>query len=237
MKNFVTLSAAAAGAIALILLALFWVGMPLVNLALFDERRDQPYLLLEFARGAPAEVLQARYAAPLARLVASEGGVQIGRYRLSHLLDGTRDDEWPHFSQFHMARAQDVAQVVTSSPYRAFAAFTDGVTQVRIGGYAEKPPNWRGAFAIWLVEDLQNSEQDPLDNMRKLVQAGKGQVVWDRSIEALSVSQAWQRMFVVAFENEKAANAWLSQSEVSTARKIARAQARRMSLALYIREA
>lgn len=223
-------------ALALILLAVFWVGMPIVNLALLDERRDEPYFYLEFARGAPTDVLQARYVQPLTGLVASEGGVHVGRYRLSHLLEGSRADEWPELNQFHMSRAQTVVPVVTSTPYRAFGRFTHGLVQFRAGQYLQKPPTWASAIAVWLIEEHLQADQDPLATIRQLAQQSTGDVVWDGPIQTLSMGQSWEHMFVVAFANGKQASAWLRSTEVATARKIANAQTRGLSLALYLRQ-
>ena len=96
--------------------AVLWVGPQLVGLAVFDDQRDQPYMILDFARGGSSEIMRTRYEEPLTGLVASEGGVFAGRYTMSHLLEGTRADEWSRLNRFHMAQAQDIAKVMTSSP-------------------------------------------------------------------------------------------------------------------------
>ena len=216
--------------------AVLWVGPQLVGLAVFDDQRDQPYMILDFARGGSSEIMRTRYEEPLTGLVASEGGVFAGRYTMSHLLEGTRADEWSRLNRFHMAQAQDIAKVMTSSPYRLLREQISGFEHMQIGDYVDTPPRWGTVLAVWLVENHEDTLEDPLAGISALLPLGSGRVVWDAAIDVLSQSDDWQRIFVVEFTDELQATKWLRHMDMVTARGIANAQARRMSLALYVKD-
>lgn len=214
----------------------YWVGPKLVDLAIFDPARDQPYLLLDFARGPDPDVYTARYQAPLSGLVASEGGVFLGGYQLSHLMTGRGEDVWPYLNHFHMARAQDVVQVMTASPFRLLQQHIPLVESTQLGGYLDAPPRWGEAVVVWLVERHRQGG-DPLQPIREVLALGPGTIAWDADIDNLSGAAGWQYLMVVEFASEQAAMSWLRHTEVATARSLVNGNSRQLAVAVYARRA
>ncbi len=235
MKSLGLMIAALIGAAAVLSIAAWWIGPQLVHIALLDDQRDQPYLLLDFAKTTDDrgdDYLISHYQEPLTGLIASEGGVAVGSYTLVQLLEGTRADEWSHLNNFHLSRAQDIAQVMTSSPYRLIA--TNGsVSNVSLGHFSAQPVRWRAGLIIWLVRSSDHVSVDNLAPVLATLAGTTGQVVWDKAAHIYHPEQDWDRLLVVDFPSAQDALAWMRDPEVSTARVIASAKARRSMVAVY----
>ena len=237
VKSLVSVMAALVGTAGVLLIAAWWIGPQLVQIALFDDQRDQPYLLLDFARaaGSPGDdYLPSHYQQPLTGLIASEGGVLVGAYSLVQLLEGTRADEWNRLNNFHLSRAQDIAQVMTSSPYRLITTNTS-VKSVSLGHFAADPVRWRPGLVIWLVKTAATSNIDNLAPVLATLAGTRGQVVWDKVPHIYHREQDWDRLVVLDFPSAEEALSWIRQPEVATARVIAGAKARHSMVAVYSR--
>lgn len=245
-KSFGILAALVATVVGLVALGVVWVGPTLVNLALFDNQRHQPYTLLSFTRGQPAEIYEVRYKQPMAGLIASEGGELLAGYRLSALLEGTHFDEWPYLNQLHVAHAQDLVQVMTSAPYRLLHGSFSGLQSAQLGSYDLPQTDWRRVVVIWLLETDQSSSGevtnskgivgDPLDVVSAELSRGEGRIVWNASVTPLIGGMSWDRIYVVDFASEASAYAWLGYIEVGAARSLANARVRNLALAVYVRD-
>lgn len=235
MKSLGLMIVALIGAGTVLSIAAWWIGPQLVHIALLDDQRDQPYLLLDFAKTTDDrgdDYLFSHYQEPLTGLIASEGGVAVGSYTLVQLLEGTRADEWTHLNNFHLSRAQDIAQVMTSSPYRLIA--TSGqVSSVSFGHFAAQPVRWRAGLIIWLVRRSDNVATDNLAPVLATLAGTAGQVVWDKAVHIYHREQDWDRLVVLDFPSAQDALAWIRDPEVATARVIASAKARRSLVAVY----
>jgi len=215
----------------------WWVGPNLVNLAVVDAQRDQPFTLFDFVRGPPAEVFAARYQRPMVGLMASEGGALVDDYRLEHLITGKRRDDWPYLTRLHMPRAADLVRVLTSSPYHVMVDLAPEFATLQVGSYAVPHPDWRPALVVWLVRNAQrNAGTDPLDPVLDILSRGDGRLVWDTRVTIMSNDEHWQRIAVLDFPSVSAAMGWLRHSEVKTARAIANSRSSDLSLAVYRRE-
>ena len=235
-KSFGILVATVTVIIALVSAGVLWVGPELVNLALFDSQRHQPYALLSFTRGQSAEVYKVRYQQPLAGLIASESGELLAGYRLSALLEGATADEWDYLNQLQVGHARDLVQVMTSAPYRLIHNPTPAFQDMQIGSYKLPQNDWQSAVAVWLVETRGGSALDPLEAVVAQLKLGNGRVVWNTAVTPLEGEGTWDRIFVVDFATEVLAYAWLGDIEVETARSLANAEVRRLALAVYVRE-
>ncbi|XOV82272.1 MAG: hypothetical protein ACFHXK_15590 [bacterium] len=217
--------------------AAWWIGPQLVHIALLDDKRDQPYLLLDFSRTADVrgdDYLHSHYQAPLTGLITSEGGVAVGSYQLVQLFEGTRADEWNYLHNFHLSRAQDIAQVMTSSPYRLIADDAS-VQHLTLGHFAAQPERWRAGLIIWLVRRTQHGPADSLSDVLARLEGTSGQVVWDRAAHSYQSAQAWDRLVVLDFPTAQAALTWMRDPEVATLRVIAGAKVRQSVVAVYNR--
>lgn len=215
--------------------AAWWIGPQVVHIALFDAQRSEPYLIMDFVRPAQdsaAAVLESHYQQPLSGLIASEGGVMLGAYRLVQLLEGTRADEWSHLNNFHLSRAQDLAQIMTSSPYRMITR-GDQVTSFTVGHYFANPVRWRAGLVVWLVQASSEQDSDPLTPIIETLTPTQGRLVWDKTPHLYHQESAWDRLLVIDFPSAELALAWIRQADVATTRVIASAKARRSMVAVY----
>jgi hypothetical protein len=220
---------------AVVLLLVWWIGPGMVNLALFDAQRNQPYTHLEFARGVEDEVFRARYEVPLAGLVASEQGVLVDSFELVHLLHGRTEDEWQSLSRLHMNQAKDLVQVMTSSPYRLMQQ-VDADLEVRaLGSFAPPVDNWRPVLVVMLGQTPATALLDPLAPMTSLLALGSGRLAWDASLTAFHSDARWDRMVVLDFADTQQALAWLRHADVSTARALSNARCNNLTVAVYQR--
>jgi hypothetical protein len=222
--------------VVLVGLGVWWVGPNLVNLAVFDSSRDKPYVLVDFVRSQSEDVYQARYLQPLAGLLASEGGELLGAYRLAHLVEGSVEDEWAYLNRLQVPRAQDLAQVMTSSPYRLMRDDIPGLHSVQLGSYELPVSNWRPALVVWLVERRTDSLIDPLTSITAALGSSDGRIVWDAPVSALADGMSWNRILVVDFAAQSSAFAWLRHIDMETSRALANARVKRLALAVYVRE-
>lgn len=215
--------------------AAWWIGPQVVHIALFDTQRSEPYLIMDFAQPAQdnaAAVLDSRYQQPLSGLIASEGGVKLGGYSLVQLLEGTRADEWSHLNNFHLSRAQDLAQIMTSSPYRLVTR-SDQIKSFTLGQYFAKPIRWRAGLVVWLVQASSEQNADPLAPVIATLETAQGRLVWDKIPHIYHQDNHWDRLLVMDFPSAELALAWIRQPDVATARVIASAKARRSMVAVY----
>ena len=235
MKSLGLIIVVLIGAAGVLSIAGWWIGPQLVNIALFDDQRDQPYLLLDFAKTSGVQdedYLLTHYQQPLTGLITSEGGVTVGSYTLVQLLEGTRADEWSHLNNFHLSRAQDIAQVMTSSPYRLIAN-SGQVDNVTLGHFSAQPVRWRAGLVIWLVRNSENVAVDNLAPVLATLGGTHGQVVWDKAVHIYHREQDWDRLVVLDFPSAQDALSWMRDPEVATARVIAGAKTRRSMVAVY----
>lgn len=235
-KSFGIFAGLMVAVVVLVGLGVWWVGPNLVNLALFDAQRDEPYAIVDFVRSDSEDVYQARYVQPLAGLLASEGGELLGAYRLAHLLEGSVEDEWAFLNRLQVPQAQDLVQVMTSSPYRLMRDNIPELDSVQLGSYQIPVPKWRQVLVIWLVERREDALVDPLTSITAELSVGDGRVVWEAPVSALTDSMTWNHILVVDFAAESEAFEWLRDMDMETARALANAQAKRLALAVYARE-
>ncbi|MCR9262001.1 MAG: DUF1330 domain-containing protein [Pseudomonadaceae bacterium] len=235
MKSLGLIFVALIGAAGVLSIAGWWIGPQLVQIALLDERRDQPYLLLDFVKTSGEQdeaYLLSHYQQPLTGLIASEGGVPVGAYTLVQLFEGTRADEWSHLNNFHLSRAQDLAQVMTSSPYRIIAG-NGRVENFTLGHFSAQAVRWRAGLVIWLVRASEHVAVDNLAPVLATLEGTSGRLVWDKAAHIYHREQDWDRLVVLDFPSAEDALNWMRDPEVATARVIAGAKARRSMVAVY----
>ncbi len=216
---------------------LWWIGPNLASLAFVDSRRDEPFVVAEFVRGAaPAstEQMGPRYLQPLQQFVASEGGVAKPYYRLQHLANGRSADEWSHALFYQVPEAQRVAQLMTSSPYALMRESVDELRQISLGTYSQSEyANWRPSILICLVVGRESVHIDPLDALLADVATSGGRVVLNAQVDVLNSQAQWERMVVVDFNSTKDAMSWLNRPDILTERDITNSANREFAILLY----
>ncbi len=232
-KSFSVLVTLVGGIAVLVGGVLWWIGPNLASLAFYDSNRGQPYLVAEFVSGA-ADQLQPRYLQPLRQLVLSEGGVPRPALQLRHVANGRSADEWQHVLFYRIPQAQDVAQVMTSSPYGLLQDLTEGLRGMRLGSYTlSEIDTWQPALVICLVVDRENTQVDPLAPLLAGVAVHGGRILLNAELDVLNSAARWQRMVLIDFAGVDEALAWLGQPQVVTERDVVNSAAREFSLLLY----
>ena len=214
--------------------ATFWMGPRLAHLAFIDARRGEPFTVLDFVRVSPEQALEARYQYPLAGLFASEGGRVLADYRQVHVVEGRRRDEWQRLNVLHMSRAQDLAQIMTSAPYRLLQRGADSVESMKLGSYDTASSDWRPGLVLWAAE-VDADTRDPFTSLRARVVDGPGRVVWDTQTQPFEGQARWSRVLAVDFASVDEALAWLRVKTMETERAVVNAGVRDLSLSVYER--
>ncbi len=209
--------------------ATMWMGPGLANIAFIDPNRESPYTLLDFVRLEPAAALDARYHQPLVGLLASEGARLTSRYRQIYLLEGRRADEWQELSLVHLPRAQDLAQIMTSGPYRLINRGTSDIATLKLGSYEPAVDQWRRGLIVWRAV----AADDPFVTLRERLAATQGRIVWDSRVEVFEGDSRWNRILIADFTDIKAALDWLRSREMETERAILNSNVEDLSLAVY----
>lgn len=214
---------------------LWWIGPSLANLAFFDSRRSEPYVVIEFLRAAH-EPLQNRYVAPLQQLVNSEGGQAMASYQLQHVANGRSRDEWNRVVFYQIPQAQDVAQIMTSSPYSLMQDSISELRAIRLGTYASSSQaEWQDTLLVFLIVPRQTAQLDPMSSLLADATASAGRVVLDAQVNALDSEVAWQRMLVMDFASQRQALDWLNSPAMVTERDIVNSANREFAVLLLQR--
>ena len=216
--------------------ATYWMGPRLTHLAFVDSQRGEPFTVLDFVRVAPEQALTARYQHPLAGLFASEGGRLLADYRQVHVVEGRRSDEWQRLNVLHMVRAQDLAQIMTSEPYRLIQRGADKVESMKLGSYDTADGDWRSGLVVWAI-DAEDNAPDPFTGLREQIAESPGRLVWDTTTRPFEGDARWSRVLAVDFANVDAALAWLRTKAMETERALVNARVHNLSLAVYERAA
>ncbi len=209
--------------------ATLWMGPGLANLAFIDPNREASYTLVDFVRLEPAGALEARYHQPLAGLLASEGARLASRYRQLYLLEGRRADEWQQLSLVRLPRAQDLAQIMTSGPYRLINRSVTDIATLKLGSYEPAADQWRRGLVVWRA----SSATDPFVMVRERLAATQGRIVWDSQVEVFEGDSRWNRVLIADFIDMQTALAWLRSREMETERAILNGNVADLSLAVY----
>lgn len=222
-----------AGIVLLVAGAAFWVGVPLVNLAFFDERRDEPLMVIELLKAPDADLHQALYQTPMAELLASEGARLQAAYRMNHLMHGSVADEWQYMNLIDVPRAADFVQVMTSGPFKLLQAQGGVSASTRIGVFHTTGQQWRPALVVWFVKTRQLDALDPFAETLPLWETLQGRVVVNQPLLLLDNDASFDRVLIVEFPSTQAALALLRSPEMRTLRSVVNGAVDHMALAVY----
>ena len=212
----------------------WWMGPKLAHMAFLDAQRSEPFVFLDLARFRDAGVHRARYDGPVQELFASEGGVAMAEYALVHLVQGRRSDEWESLTAWHMDRAQDLVQAMTSEPYRlALDSATSHV--LKIGSYEVPKEDWRPGIVVWLGASREGALGSPFVNVLERLEASNGRVVWEAAVDSVAQPAHWSDILVIDFEDDHRALGWLRSEEMAIVRDTTNAGLRDLAVAVYAR--
>ena len=222
-----------AGIVLLLAGAAFWVGVPLVNLAFFDERRDQPLMVIELLKTSDTDLRQARYQTPMAELLASEGARLQVAYQMNHLMDGNVADEWRYLNLISVPRAADFVQVMTSESFKLLQEQRGISASSRLGVFHAAGEQWRPALVVWLVKTRQSDALDPFAETLPLWQTMQGRVVVNQPLLLLDNDSRFDRVLIVEFPSVQPALTLLRSPQMRTLRSVVNGAVDHMALALY----
>lgn len=211
-----------------------WIGPSLVNLALLDDQRDQPYAVLDLTDLSDL-TNQDTYKRVVSDLVTSEGGYVDPGYSLVHLLDGRRDVKFSSMQVITMQRGKSLVQVLTTGEYQQ-AIEVEPSRSIKLGSFSLPREIWPNTVVVWLAELRPDSHADVLRELATPDNLGDGVVLWDTYVDSLTKQKTqWDRLLVVGYEHEQQALEWLRKADVTTARLIVKANARNLAVAIYSR--
>ena len=210
----------------------FWVGLPLLRLAFFEPERDQPLTVVNLVSAPGVENFDAAYQAPLRALLASEQGELVGDYRLRHLMDGARRDEWDVLNLLHIPVGSDMVQAMTSAEYRALRDIAPTLRMRMLGTFAVPGADWRDGLVLWLMNERQSAGQ-AFAAIAELAGSAGARIVLDTSIMALGEDMPFQRLVLMDFESPAAALNWLRTRQMVTERAVLNANLNDLAVAIY----
>jgi len=196
----------------------WWLGPPVVELALDDSRRSEPYFLLNLTDADPG----GEYVPGLAALARAEDGEMLWRGSLTRLLDGRVADEWADAVLFRFAAGGDVVQMITSPEYRALV---EGRRILLLGSAVPLTGlDERGNLILGLLEarDGGRPMQDAVAVLTASLAGFDGTLLWDGPVDRLAGDAVWDRLLLVSFATEEGAKAWFRDPAVETERALGR---------------
>lgn len=209
---FLTALILAAGA------GVWWLGPPVVELALDEDRRGEPYYLLTLTDSDQA----GEYVRNVAALARKEGGEMLWRGGLERLLDGRVADEWQDAVLFRFGAGGGVVQMITSPEYRSLAR---GRKVLLIG--SPEPVGDVAARSVAVLgllksRDVEQPSTDALAGITAGLAESGGALIWNGPMDVLAGDAGWSRGLLVTFADERQAEAWFRNPGVETERALAR---------------
>jgi hypothetical protein len=211
-------------------IGIWWIGPTLVELAYVDERRTEPMIIIELARG-PTAAFDA-YDGVFDELLIAEEASVLGRYKQVHAIYGPAGKTYDRMTGIRMAAGGDIVQVMTTSAYRQAAAEFKALPAselLKLAGFTAATEPWRDGLVVWLVEEREGVRR-PLLDISAAVANSTGRVVWDSEVQPLVSEVDWNRALVVDFASSQAALSWLREPGMVDAVAIANSRAGELAL-------
>jgi uncharacterized protein (DUF1330 family) len=212
------------------LLGTWYMGPNLVRLAFDEERRNEPYYLLNFAAGERDREYQSTYRAGLAELVVADGGQLLWQAKTAALSEGRVEDEWQDVQLFEFPRAGDFVEMLTSSRYRSIVDEHPSVVRMMLGT-SQGPDALATGQATVLSLLTATSEVDGSDavigQLFNNLSAYDGSLLWDAQVEDLEDQQSLNRVLMLTFPTLQQAEDWLRDPATVTERALTAAAAKR----------
>jgi uncharacterized protein (DUF1330 family) len=196
----------------------WWLGPSVVELALDEDRRSEPYYLLTLTDSSQG----GDYVRDVAALARNEGGEMLWRGGLERLLDGRVADEWQDAVLFRFSAGGGVVQMITSPEYRSLARGR----KVMLVGSAEPVGDvaTRSVAVLGLLEsrDDDQASTDAVAGITARLADSGGALSWNGPMDVLAGDAGWNRGLLVTFADERQAEAWFRDPGVETERALAR---------------
>ncbi|MDP6376363.1 MAG: hypothetical protein QF921_11765 [Pseudomonadales bacterium] len=218
-------------------IAVIWLGPQMLTMVLDDEQREKPMYALHFARydSIDEAAWKSAYATPMSVLMQAVGGQSQWQGDLLRVVQGRRSDEWRVLELVRFPLAGEVVQSVTSAEFRALASPETGFDRMFVATQSVPARALDfGAICVILIEAPDAKAEHHRDLTANVAPHG-GTVVWDTAVHVLDIGadEAWNRVIVVGFESEGAAEAWVLDAGSMTERSIASVRFRELAALVF----
>ncbi|MGD8829089.1 MAG: DUF1330 domain-containing protein [Pseudomonadales bacterium] len=192
----------------------WWVGPAMVSLAFDEDRRTEPYYLVQLLDDAdPAAYFQA-----FAPLLREEEGQLLWRGGLAALHAGRSRDEFGDMAILEFSTGASVVQMMTSSAYRAL---TSRSAPMLLGTPESPGPIAQDeTLLVWLLHATDDADGQALAPLTATAAEFGGQLVWSTPVSVLEGSRPWNHLLLVAFPDSDAVSAWLADPRTATDRAL-----------------
>lgn len=199
----------------------WWLGAPLVALALDPQQRQAPYHVLYLANlpAANASAGQVDYPRALNTLLAAEQATTLWRSGRVVVAAGEVADEWQQVALVRFPSGADFVRLVTGGDYRNLADQAPGGRRTVFGVSGAGPQSSAPELllvAAQVPETALEAGSNPLPAAVDAAIAVGGRILWDQAMVVLEGSSTFNRLLLVGFEDAATVDDWLLQAATET---------------------
>ena len=208
-------------ALALLLGAVgWWLGAPLVDLALDSDKRKAPYFVLYMNDASQSGSLfdvetGATWEQAFAQLLAGQKVSVLWQTRQVAVAAGEVADEWQQVSLNRFPSGAELVRTVTSGSYRELAEAAPGGTRLVLGLGSEAPGGVASELLL-VAAAVPEDAGNPLPGALQPALLAGGRVLLDSPAVVLEGTTPLNRVLLLGFDNAATVDDWLLQAATET---------------------
>lgn len=222
-------------ALALLLGAVgWWLGAPLVDLALDSERRQAPYFVLYMndasAPGTPFDVESGQtWEQAFAQLLAAQNVSVLWQTSQVAVAAGEVADEWQQVSLGRFPSGAELVRTVTSGSYRQLAEGAPGGARMVLG-LGSQAPGGPASELLLVAAAIPEDAANPLPGALQPALLAGGRVLLDAPAVVLEGTTPLNRVLLLGFDDAAALDDWLLQAATETELALLRSRVQALTI-------
>ena len=208
----------------------WYVGPPLAAIVIDEERRANPYYLLQLLPAAASAAVEGApsYRSRFLTLAREDDGHLLWQGHGIDVFEGSVLLDVASIQLIEFERGADVVQMLTSSAFRTLAGEFADAPPIHHLGTPRRPDDLvdDGATVLVLYRVEDEAAARPLGvpgegGWLAMLPRYRGSLRWDAPVSGVRGRVGWNRLLLLQFDDPAAAQAWLEDPRTATERAIA----------------
>ncbi|MFK7913023.1 MAG: hypothetical protein AB8B93_03845 [Pseudomonadales bacterium] len=198
----------------------WWLGAPLLELALDGEQRQAPYHVLYMSDAADSPTLLddgsgLTYQQAFTRLLAEQQVAALWRTTQVAVAAGEVADEWQRVVLTRFPSGAELVRSVTAGSYRKLAQAAPGGARMVLG-LGSRAPTGLAAELLLVAAAVPEGGENPLPAALQPALAAGGRVLFDGPAVVLEGTASVNQVLLLGFDSAATVDDWLLQAATET---------------------